>query len=147
MSLWPLLLLHFQVILKHARSFLKKYSINCSLQYFYQNKSATKYADFHYNYCILSSIIAQAVLSTTLVLILSKKVDSPIMSQMDRYCICVVKKMPTVSENYSLHGMTIDGRFWQTQSIYGRQFLRWDPHMSNLDRTRCLAGCEESFVP
>jgi hypothetical protein len=22
-----------------------------------------------------------------------------------------------------------------------------DPHVSNLDRTRCLAGCEESFVP
>jgi hypothetical protein len=30
---------------------------------------------------------------------------------------------------------------------YSPVWLHNDPHVSNLDRTRCLAGCEESFVP
>jgi hypothetical protein len=41
--------------------------------------------------------------------------------------------------------------FWDSISdhyIYSIVYLIYiDPHVSNLDRTRCLAGCEESFVP
>jgi hypothetical protein len=31
--------------------------------------------------------------------------------------------------------------------VTGKMRAGVDPHVSNLDRTRCLAGCEESLVP
>jgi hypothetical protein len=41
--------------------------------------------------------------------------------------------------------MDQNGQEWTRMNKNGQEWF--DPHVSNLDRTRCLAGCEESFVP